>query len=389
MPACAGPPTGTRHGRRARARSVAALLLAACAAVATPAAAQRNPRPGEAHFQAGRAQFSAGHHEAALAEFDAAIALDPSPNSLLYRARCLRELRRTLEAARAFERALARAEAEARTQPRYVATRDSARTELAALEPALGRVQLAVQTELPPGSSLRSVQAMAQGDLPQGASLRINDEEVVVEDAQRGVLVNPGEVRVVASAPGSVRVEQRVQVSAGAVERVELRLVAATTPAPAPVAGSAPEPAGLTPGPGDRAGPPPPPPPPPPTLPLLPPPPVRARDTPDGALRPVPWILAGTGVLGFATFAVLYVLTDARHAQLTECLNTGLRCPDDYAAAWREGQGLETGTNIALGVGIAGVLAAIPAFMFIGTGHGAPPVRIGLTPASVGLTGRF
>jgi hypothetical protein len=148
-------------------------------------------------FNRGRELFLARNFEAALAEFRAAVTLIGSPNTRLYIARCLRELGRNAEASVEFQRAAAEASDRIATEPRYAATRDTARTEGAQVQALIGR--LTVRVPHPPEGVTVTV---------GGATLASGGWDVPTP-------TDPRAVEIAASAPGRLPFHQSVRVVAG------------------------------------------------------------------------------------------------------------------------------------------------------------------------------
>jgi tetratricopeptide (TPR) repeat protein len=84
-------------------RSIAFIALLAAA---SPASAQTDEAAARAHSEAGRAHASAQRFEEAYAEFEAGYALSARPAFLFNMAECMRQLGRTEEARRDYERYL-------------------------------------------------------------------------------------------------------------------------------------------------------------------------------------------------------------------------------------------------------------------------------------------
>ncbi len=88
-----------------------------------------------AEYRQGLELYDSRRYEDALEQFRASYKDFPSPNSLLYVARCLRSIGRTHEAIAAFENTIRAADARAKLESRYADTLQSARRELAVLKP--------------------------------------------------------------------------------------------------------------------------------------------------------------------------------------------------------------------------------------------------------------
>ncbi|RLB62534.1 MAG: hypothetical protein DRI90_08845, partial [Deltaproteobacteria bacterium] len=91
-------------------------------------------------FARGRTLWEAGDHVAAYPFFQRALEATGSPNARIYVARRLRELGRLPEAYEEMSTTWQDAMAMAKTEDRYVATRDAAAAELVMLEQQVGKV---------------------------------------------------------------------------------------------------------------------------------------------------------------------------------------------------------------------------------------------------------
>ena len=285
------------------------LTLAVGFAVARPAWAQSsNDEAAQIRFRRGRELFQQNNFEGALPEFRAAVALVGSPNTRLYIARCLHNLHRNAEAVIEYQRAAAEAADRAATEPRYGATRDTARTEAAQLEPLLGR--LAVQMQNPP------------------TGLEITVGGLALSTALLGVPTprDPGSIEIVARAPGFLEFRQSVTVQVGQTGEVVLQL------APDPNAVVAPPEASGA------------------------PPPVRMITVREGGGARIVGIAAlGVGVVGAAGFTVFGLMARSRYDQLTNNCPM-FTCSTSMNATIADGERFQLIANISLGTAIAGVV---------------------------------
>jgi tetratricopeptide (TPR) repeat protein len=206
----------------ADARYEATLRAAATERAALAGAADRAPRPSAATFAAAEARFFAGQrlyedkqYGKALVELQASHEAAPSPNSLLYIARCHRGTGRVVEAFD--EYALVALEAAERlgSDAKYEATLRAAATERAALKDRIATLVL----EIPPGVA--------------EAKLFVDADEVPASRWSGEIAVPPGEVKVRAEAPGRAPFEQSLVLAGGDQQRVtvELPLEAPAVPA--------------------------------------------------------------------------------------------------------------------------------------------------------------
>ncbi len=177
------------------------LLLCASAAAAPPGASL-------AKFEAGKKAFTAQHYEEALRAFEESHSLQQSPNTRLYIAHCHRALGHVGTAYVQYR--LAAVEAEDRlgaTQDRrFVATRDAARREFAALEAKVPRLTLAVPA-----------------DVPERLSVKLDGAEVQRSVWGTALEVDPGPHRVEAGGPRIHPFVREVSIKEGEVQRIDLR----------------------------------------------------------------------------------------------------------------------------------------------------------------------
>ncbi len=185
-----------------------------------------NEGAAQIRFQRGRDLFAARNYEAALVEFRAAVALVSSPNTRLYIARCLHGLNRNADAVIEYQRAGAEAADRAASEPRYAATRDTARAESSLLEPLLGRLVIHVP------------------NAPEGTNVTAGGTPVPSALFDVSTPSDPRAVEVVANAPGYLPFRAQATVATGATAEVTvvlqrdpaaLRASASSAPPPAPV----------------------------------------------------------------------------------------------------------------------------------------------------------
>lgn len=215
---------GRRHSET-RAAVTAALLLAALSVTST-SAAQTAPREGpapptaaiEAHaqqlYQIGRERFRAEDFEGARAAFAASLDVVDSPNTRMYLGRSLQHLGRNAEAWSMLDRAASDAAARAEAEPRYAATRDSARAEADALAPSVARLVV----EVTPA--------------PADVTVRVNGHPIQRALLGASLPMDPGEARVEVSAPGFRGSTESVTLAAGASRTVALAMAALPPPRP-------------------------------------------------------------------------------------------------------------------------------------------------------------
>lgn len=159
-----------------------------------------------ARFAAGQAAYERGAFKEALAEFSASQALVASPNSRLYRARCLRELAELDKAYAEYAKVVLEAGERAVAEPRYAETQRAASAERAAL-----RARVAVVTvTMPP-------------DAPE-ATLQVGSQTVAPSAWGHELVVAPGLVEVRAEAPRRRAFAAHVELRAGEARGVTVEL---------------------------------------------------------------------------------------------------------------------------------------------------------------------
>jgi hypothetical protein len=165
-------------------------------------------------FDAGRKAFESGAFEESLAAFQASNALSASPNSRLYIARCYRALGKVARAYTAFRLASREAQDRLTTtrEKRFAATRDTASSEAAELEPKVPRLLVVVP-----------------GHPSDGFAVKQNGEDVPPAAWGVAVETDPGDVTIEASGPRLVPFKQVVHVSEGARARVDVVLARVPT----------------------------------------------------------------------------------------------------------------------------------------------------------------
>lgn len=291
--------------------------------IASTGAAQDNSAFAQQRFSRGVELYDARQYEQALAEFRASLELFPSPNARLYVARSLREMGRLAEAVMEYERTVREANDRAQIDPRYTATRDSASTELTALEPRVGRL---------------TVRAT---DIPAGARVTVGGREIPVAGLGVPIPATPGQVAVVVELDGREVARREAEVAAGGTASVDLQVdataLAATTQGQAGAGANA---GGA--GSGEIVTPPPP---------VVPePPPAPSPD------RTLAWVGFGVGAAGLVSFGVFALLANSQYQELSsQCNET--TCPSDRIEDIDRGRTYQTITNVSLGVGLVGLAA--------------------------------
>jgi hypothetical protein len=197
-----------------RALRSATLALTFAFVVATGAASAQNAavEDARASYHRGRTLFDQQRYAEALEAFRASVATLPSPNTQLYIARSLRELRRTTEAYRAFDLAARAADARRNIEPRYNETYVSATTERDALASRVGFVRLAFATPPSPGTSVE-----------------FDGEPYDRSEWEQPRITDAGRVEVTVRTEGMRPFRQVIDVPPGGTTRIEI-------PAPTPIA---------------------------------------------------------------------------------------------------------------------------------------------------------
>jgi hypothetical protein len=321
---------------------------------ARAAGEQMSAAQAKQEFAAAQALYQQNRCSEALPKLERLVAATDSPNARLYVARCLRQLGRLPEAYDAMTQTLRAADARASTDEYYAETRNAAAAERAALESKIARLVLAA------------------ADPPEGLSIELNGAALALERLGETIAVEPGHVRVTASAPGRARFVRELDLKAGASVTVAIALGAQG-------AQGTQEPAGTR----ARAEP----------SPLAPETPARDEAKTGGfGLRGWGFVALGVGVAGMATFAVAGTMANKRFDSLNEDCGGG-PCPASKRSDVEGGQRFDTIANVGLGVGAAGLVAGTILILVGGPNkHGAASGLVlspGRSGASVGYAGRF
>lgn len=281
---------------------------------AASAGEQMSAAKAKEEFAAVQALYRQNRCAEALPKLERLVGATDSPNARLYFARCLRQLGRLPEAYEAMTHAMRAADARASSDEHYAETRNAAAAERAALESKIARLVIAAAAA------------------PEGLSVELNGATLALERLGETIAVEPGRIRVVASAPGHARFARELDLAAGA----SVTLAIALSPEGAR---SAPEAA-------DRKG----------AQPRESPARPEGPAKPDGfGLRGWGFVTLGIGVAGMATFAIAGTMANKRFDSLSE--ECGGPCPESKRGDVEGGQRLDTIANIGLGVGAAGIVA--------------------------------
>lgn len=327
-------------------RALPFLLAASLSLAAASASAQDNAAFAQQRYARGTTLYESRDFAHALDEFRASLELYGSPNTRLYVARSLRELGRIDEAMSEYERAMREAADRANSDPRYVATRDAAHAEMVALEPRVGRVIITLDQP------------------PANVVVRVNQREIPAAGLGVPMPVLPGHVEVRVQARGFVDDRRELELGAGQQASVAFPALRRRTTLEG-IDETAP---------GEGA-------------------PGTLRPSARGVPRVVPWVVLGVGAAGLVAFGVMGAMASSQFDAL-ESRCGAMRCPESEQAEVDSGRSLQTGANVALGIGITGavvggVLMALrrPAERAAAPSSAASPTaRLRVAPMGLGLS---
>jgi hypothetical protein len=330
------------------ARSGVLLVLLSLAPHTASAAPPVDPATlAQARFDRGKILQANGRHAAALEELGASLALFDSPNARLLLARSLIALGRLDEGYVELGRAERVAADLATRARRYASTQAAAAQERRELEPRIARVRLEVRSSSA-GAALTAVELQLDGQVVPVGALGLE------------VPLMPGAHRVEARAAGHDVARLELALAAGELHVVSLVLpyaapVTPIAPSPpvvavvAPVAAShEPSHANLTARPPTRE----------PAPSVVVAPPIEPAGT-----TAATYVIAGgltTAGLGAATFAVFGLLARDTHDTLAAGCPQG--CSVSESA--RDGRTQQTVANVALVVGITGLVVGAGAWLW-------------------------
>lgn len=334
---------------RHRSATLAASLLALHVMAVTPAVAQAQgappAAPSEANtkkavelFKKGQGLYKANKFAEALPILRESYGLVASPNSQIYIARCLAGTGDNVAAYLEFEALIA--DVDARKDPKYQQTRDSAvqeRDEVAA------KIALVTVTVANPSPDTR---------------VSVGSKDVPADRWGKPIPVQPGKIEVSLTAPPAPPQTQSVELTAGQKRAVALDAK------PATAGGSTPEPSS-----------------------------GGARKI----LRPAAYVAGGIGVAGMGVFAVAGALANVTYGDLeSKCSKgTGTKvCPGTTQSQIDEGKVQKDVANIGLIVGAVGLAAGVT--LFIVSREPAkkdeapkPEVQAVVGPSYLGVQGTF
>jgi len=254
--------------------------------------------------------YEAGKLVVALEGFREAFSASESPNAQLYIARCLKALGRNAEAFREMSATVALAREKAVSEKRYAKTRDAAAAELAVLEPKVSKIIVVLSEEVP------------------NAEITVNEAPLLGPDWGKPFAIEPGALTVEATAPGYAPIEKIVSVDAGETETVALTLEPAV---------------------------------------------VSDEDDEDGGgivigpLRGAGIGVAALGLGGIVAFAVTGSMARNKFDEVSDACG-GMTCTDDSQNdTIDEGKSLQTGANVALGLGLGLIAGGVVMIIFGGS----------------------
>ena len=301
-------------------------LLVACSLVAvTTTAAAQDPAGAEVLFREGRRLLDEGNVDAACEKLKESLALDPMSGTLLNLADCLTKQGKTATAWARFRNAAELAHTQGKADQAAEATRRAGE-----LEAQLSYLTIKVPQPVP-GIEVK------RGDITVGRGL-----------FGVAVPVDPGQVRIVASAPGYKTVQINVEIGAREDKQVvtipKLEQSKQSAPSAEPAAPAAPE---------DR--------------PTTPPPDSDAWHGP----RALPWIVGGVGAAALLTGGVFGVLALRSNSDAQDLCPSHRGCSSAAldAADRRDREAMIA--NVGVGVGVVGL--GVATWMFLTGGHRSKP----------------
>lgn len=320
-------------------RSLAALTLVTSCLAAAPAFAQPGAKPSKEQVQQATSAFQKGmghwekkQYAEALAAFQQSYDTVPSPNSLLYVARCHAQLGDSAKAFATFDRVDVEATARVASEPKYGPTRDTARVERDELKAKLVLLQVKV------------------ANAGEG-TLKVGNLEVPHQRWADPIPAAPGAIEITLTTPSGT-VKKSVEGKAG--EKLEVLVDASPQPT-APVTG-----------------------------PTTQPEPAKAKEP----LHPlVLGSLAGfgVGVVGIVMFAAGGSMSNDTYKKLEASCGTG-RCPESLRGDVEGGKTQQAVANAGLVIGGVG-LAAGATMLVLGLTAKKPAKEASALPRALPLVG--
>jgi tetratricopeptide (TPR) repeat protein len=303
-------------------------LVAACSVlVVTTTAAAQDPAGAEVLFREGRRLLDEGNVEAACEKLKESQALDPMSGTLLNLADCLAKQGKTATAWARFRNAAELANTQGKADQAAEATRRAG-----ALEADLSYLTIKVLQPVPDLEVKR-------GDISVGRGL-----------FGVAVPVDPGRMRVVASAPGYKTVQMTVEIGPRrdrkivTIPKLEQSTQSAAPRSSEPAAPTLPEDRSTT------------------------PPPDSGTSQGPGAL---PWVVGGVGAAALATGGVFGLLALRSNSDAQDLCPTRKGCSSAAldAADRRDQQAMIA--NLGVGVGVVGL--GVATWLLLSSGHRSRP----------------
>jgi hypothetical protein len=301
-------------------RVTAAALVAVFALPVRAEPPARDPVLAEAEFQRGWELLEKGDWPAACARFEASMALDPAVSTALRIAACREREGKLATAWYEYQQALKLNEELPQSAERRTELAGFARSALAALDPKVPRLRVALPAR------------------PDGTTVQRNGMPLPLASLADPIMVDAGEQVLEARAPGFEPARATVTAREGHTVDVELRLVPAAPPPPPP--------------------------------PVPPPPPQEDTTIGDGQ-RTAGLVTGGVGlcVLGVAAGLGIYTLVKVGESN-EEGRCVGELCNTEGIALRDEARSAQTAGFVTLAIGGAALGAGI--IVFFTAPEGAP-----------------
>lgn len=316
---------------------------------AAPAASAREKAAPSAKdlYAAAQKLFDKGSYAEALVAFRQAYNASSSPNARLMIGHCLVALGKTAEAYEEMSATMREAAKRAETEAKYAPTRDTAATQVALLEPKVGKVIVDVPD-------------------PSATEVLVNGTRVEASKLGAPLAVEPGSIVVTATSADGRRARGERTVKAGEMERISLKFDDAPG-AGAEAAGPAEVQKNTKNDPQN---------------------PVELKASTGGGARAAGFVVLGLGAAGMAAFGITGSMAKGRFSTLEdEC--GGARCTDPkYADVIDSGKTLTTLANVSLLVGAAGLVGGALMITLGGpsvSGAPAPKAALSIAPGRAGF----
>lgn len=298
-------------------------------------------------FLRAKALYEEHDFAAALEEFSASRSIVASPNTRLFRARCLVQLGRVLEAYAEYDRTMVHALELAKQDVRYSRTAEAAATERAALQQQLGSVRINIHNPEP------------------ATRLFVNGEEIRRQAWAEAVPVQPGAVKVELRTPGRALQHDESKVLAGGQAEFTLDAASGALEASSPAS----------------------------QQPATNPPQSRpsAKANSGSPLTTAGFVAAGVGVLGLGAFGILGALSQANFNELkSKCSDN--QCPASEQSRLEAGVTEQRWANIGLVVGAVAGASAITLFILGSDSEQdtkSASLRLQVSPVSIAVGGNL